>query len=113
MAVFLANTFSPLMLAPNTQAHIDEVTLEEVKEKLIVHKTRGDEVVSAVSHEVTARVLSAVLDQEVIFNRWNVKLTCGDTLIVMVPSFRAEVAREFTEEEVLSAPLRCFFVWCV
>lgn len=99
---YVGNTFSPLMLKKNHFAEVTEITLADARWMLL------EGFRSCISHEVTAKVLAVVLHQEITFNRINVSLKAGDTLIAVIPSFRAEVAREFTEEEVLSAPLRCF-----
>ncbi len=104
--VYLTNTFSPLMLSAESVNHakVLPISLAEARE----HLSQG--VVSAISHEVTAKILSAVLHRDIVFHRMNVSLNAGDVVIAVIPSFRAEVAREFTEEEVLGAPLRCFLI---
>lgn len=102
MNIFLTNTFSPLMLSAGTTAEIAEIGLTEIPPVT--------EMVSAISHEVTSAVLSAVLGGEVKFNRTNLTLKSGDTVFCVCPSFRAEVAREFTREEVENAPIRAFRV---
>jgi hypothetical protein len=64
--------------------------------------------VSAVSHEVTASILSALLGFPVPFNRVNLLLGRGDVVYCLIPSFRAEVAREFTRKEIEDAGIRIF-----
>ena len=97
---FLTNTFSPLMLKVGTRAEVRECTLAEIPA----------DIESAVGHEVTAKVISALLGQEVKFKRVNIALSAGDEVFCIAPNFRAEVAREFTKEEVEAAKFRCFHI---
>ena len=99
---YLTNTFSPLMLSPGARAEVDEIDLNDVP--------AVSTLTSAISHEVTAAVLSAVLGETVPFARINLILQPGDVVYCVCPSFRADVAREFTRAEVESAPLRVFLV---
>ena len=101
---YLTNTFSPAMLKPGREAKVEEISLEEVRELLGSHWT------SAVSHEITAVVLSKLLGLHVPFARIALALDHGDTLLCVIPNFRAIEAREFTREEVESAGYRCFLV---
>jgi hypothetical protein len=101
---FLTTTFSPAMLELGTVATVREISLDEAKGLLV------DGFVSAVGHEVTALILSAVLDTRIEFARVNLSLSARDCVVCVIPSFRADVAREFTSEEVEAAGLRCFVV---
>jgi len=92
------------MLQKGATAAVEEIELETARDLV------KDGFTSVISHEVTAKVVSAVLHTEVVFNRVNVTLKAGDVLVAVIPSFRAEIAREFTEEEVCAAPLRCFLI---
>ena len=102
---FLTNTFSPMMLGENGsydedgvliphKATIQEIELEDVKRGIIFGFN------SAVSHKITAEILSHILDTEVKFNRVNISLTNGDTVFCVIPKFRADIAREFTTQEI-------------
>ena len=97
---YIANTFSPMMLGRYEWAEVTPIDLDEIPVGLT----------SVVSHEVTARILSALLGEEVQFNRINLSLELGDTLYCVIPNFRAQEAREFTHEEVSEAGYRCFQV---
>jgi len=99
----LTTTFSPAMLKAGCKATVKETTLAEIKAKVKYCK-------SAVGHEITAAILSALLEQRIDFNRVNLSLDNGDCLYVVIPKFRANEAREFTHEEVTAAGFRCFFV---
>jgi len=103
--IFLATTFSPAMLGTRVEASVKEISLAEVKEELRLRNW-----VSAVSHEVTADILTVLLNREVEFNRVNLSLAAGDSVICVIPSFRASEAREFTREEVEAAGYRCFHI---
>jgi len=105
---FVTNTFSPMMLGEGTAARVQEITIKVARE--MVKDTPEGLRVSAVSHELTAPVISALLGVECQANRINVSLDSSDTLIAIIPGFRASVAREFTREEVEEAGARCFLV---
>lgn len=129
MTKFLATTFSPTMVQHDRDFSAKEISLSEAQEALrgscpvCGSPDRRDEgagaarhccapfvpgFTSAVGHEVTARVLTALLGFHVPFNRANLSLDDGDTVICVIPSFRANEAREFSREEVEAAGFRCF-----
>jgi hypothetical protein len=95
---YLATTFSPSMLAPECEAVVKGADLDECPADFE----------SAVGHEVTALILSALLKREVTFNRVNLVLESGDEMFCIIPGFRASEAREFSREEVVSKGFRCF-----
>ena len=99
---YIANTFSPMMLGALEWAEVTPIELDELP--------MMSQLTSVVSHEVTARVLSALMGEEVSFNRVNLILEIGDVLYCVIPNFRASEAREFTHEEVSGAGYRCFQV---
>lgn len=100
---YLTNTFSPAMLRGSYVV----VTIEQIHDGDELKKlTDGAE--SAISHEVTAKVLSALLGREIKFNRVNIALEKGDEVIAVIPSFRAQEAREFTEDEVRQAGFKAW-----
>jgi hypothetical protein len=104
MNIYLATTFSPMMLREKVAGYVREITLAQAK------KILQDPFVSAVGHEVTAEILSALLGRKVDFNRTSLVLKSGDQLICIIPKFRAEQAREFSRDEVEAAGYRCFQV---
>lgn len=101
---YLTNTFSPAMLAQHCGAIVEEMSLAQA----ILSIESG--FTSAVSHEVTANVLSALLKCHVPFNRINLTLYPADRVVCVIPKFRASEAREFTRSEVEGAGYRCFLV---
>jgi len=103
MTTYIATTFSPAMLGKGVNASVKEISLADVKERLA-------DCVSAVGHEITANVLTALLGCEVKFNRTNLTLRPGDSVICIIPNFRASESREFTQAEVEAAGYRCFHI---
>jgi hypothetical protein len=104
MAIYLSTTFSPMMLGGGVAGYVREITLAQAQDIL------QDGFVSAVGHEVTAGILSALLGKKIEFSRTNLALKSGDQVVCVIPKFRAEQAREFAKEEVEAAGYRCFQV---
>jgi hypothetical protein len=102
--IYLGNTFSPMMLRSGDIAEVSETNLSNITHFV------GDNFISIVSHQVTAKVLSALLNTEVEFNRINLTLVPGDVLYCIIPNFRSNEAREFTYDEVVDAGYRVFLV---
>ena len=102
---YLTTTFSPSMVASGIFCG-RAVSLDEAKEALGPEGT----FISAVGHEVTAGVLSALLGVRVPFARTNLALEPYDRVVVIIPRFRAEVAREFSREEVEAAGFSAYLV---
>lgn len=101
---WLTNTFSPLMVREGSFQG-EKISLERA---ISLIKDRGYQ--SAVGHEVTAQILTALIEMPVRFNRVNLSLNPMDEVIAIVPNFRADVAREFTREEVGAAGYSCFHI---
>ncbi|KXK11838.1 MAG: hypothetical protein UZ22_OP11002000238 [Microgenomates bacterium OLB23] len=103
---YIGNTFSPAMLkaGEGCVAVVEEIDITAIPRAILA------ECKSVVSHEVTAKILSAITGTEVSFNRVNIALTRGDVMYCIVPNFRANEAREFTEDEVRSSGFRAFLL---
>jgi hypothetical protein len=101
---YLTNAFSPSMLGEGGRGFVEAISLDEAKMALMAG------FYSAISHEVTASVVASLIGKVVDFNRTNITLKKGDTIIGIVPKFRAEVAREFTLAEITEAGYTCFRV---
>jgi hypothetical protein len=99
---YLANTFSPMM--------IKEGQFIGMPVSLSQAKAAAKDAKSVVGHELTAPVLSALLEMPVEFNRESLSLIPGDQVVCVIPKFRASEAREFTHEEVVSAGFQAFIV---
>jgi hypothetical protein len=103
MKKYIGNAFSPMMLSQDNKlfAAIVEIhSLDQIPKDCI----------SIVSHEVTAKVLSALLQKEIPFNRVNLELKVGNELFCIIPNFRANEAREFSYDEVNSYGYRIFHI---
>ena len=76
--IYLANSFSLQMLdlEKHSLVEVTPLTMQEVKELL------DSDFVSAVGHQDTAGVLTTLLGVDIPFNRINVTLTPGDSLVV-------------------------------
>ena len=105
MTTYIATTFSPAMLGKGVNASVREISLVEAKKEM-----RKNDWISAVGHENTANVLTALLGCEVKFSRMNLTLRPGDSVLCIIPNFRASESREFSREEVEAAGYRCFLI---
>jgi len=103
MDQWLTTTFSPMMLSQGTNAWISELQEIPSRERLMLFT-------SAVGHENTAKILSLKLGVAVNVNRINLTLKPGDLVLAAIPQFRAEQAREFSEEEIEQAEFRYFLI---
>ena len=92
---YITNTFSPSMVARGDFFGV-QINLDQAR-----RLANGAE--SAISHEISAPIVSALLQTVIPFNRVNLRLEPGDAVIAVIPKFRATVAREFTFEEVSKA----------
>ena len=101
---YLSTAFSPMMLGEGVKATVIECSIEGARRATPV-------ATSIVGHEITALVLSTLLGSKVAFNRSNVCLKAGDSMYVVIPNFRANEAREFTQTEVEAAGFRCFYIY--
>ena len=115
----LVNTFSPMMVKDGCHFIGRAATFEEIKAMVTspwpwARNDSGHSMWlctdSAISHEVTASILSVALDAKVPFERKNITLGHGDVAHVIIPNFRASEAREFSHKEVEAAGFRCFLV---
>ncbi|MFW6129746.1 MAG: STIV orfB116 family protein [Atribacterota bacterium] len=100
---YLTTAFSPMMLERYGEAYVAEIDIVELKENAVSCQ-------SVIGHENTAKIVSLLLGFNVGFNRDNIELKSGDFVYIIIPKFRANEAREFTEEEVVNSGFRCFKV---
>ncbi len=105
MRTYLSSTFSPMMLKSGMTAIVEEVPIEEARGILGAQSWE-----SSVGHEVTAKIIGTLFGFHVPFNRSNISIGHGDQLICVIPAFRADVAREFSHQEIVSAGYRAFLV---
>lgn len=100
---YLTSTFSPKMIKEG-RFEGDPISLQKAMSLAVNAK-------SFVGHEVTAKILSALLKQSVAFNRADVAAVPGDVIISITPDFRASEAREFSHDEVLQAGFVAFQIF--
>ena len=103
-AIILTNTFSPLMLKHG------DCKVREIREREALMLLKRDGFDSAISHEVTAELLTKRWGFPVEFNRVDLSVHRGMRIIAACPQFRADKAREFTKEEIEEAPWRFFSI---
>lgn len=99
---YVTTSFSPMMLKTGLSFVGQEVTIEKAK-KLI-----NEDTTSAVSHENTAKLLSSLFGLTILFNRVKLVLEPGDIIICIIPNFRTDQSREFTEMEISEEKPRAF-----
>ena len=100
MATFISNAFSISMISPlppqGRTVKVRPISLEEAKSLL-----REGEYISAVGHESTARVMSALLGVDIPPNRVSITLQPGDRVLVFQLSVRLAEGQVLSKEEVL------------
>ena len=94
--VYLTNTFSIAML-PTEEVQVNFKPIE-FKEARKILETKN--VISYISHQSTAQVLSELLKREISLNRSILKLKKGDTLIVFHIYQRPKERQVFSVEEL-------------
>ena len=104
MTVYLSTAFSLSMLSSGGKASVEEISKSDFLSSL------ADGFTSVVGHENTAAILTRIVGRTVDFRRVSIRLEDGDVMLVAVPQFRADQAREFTDEELKKASFRYFRV---
>jgi hypothetical protein len=107
MAKFIANAFSLSMLNMlNSEVNlvVREVTAEEVKKDL------KDSFTSAVGHQSTSEILSALLEVDIPVNRISIGLSKGDVLYVFQLLVRLNEGQILSAEEIKSIPHKFYKV---
>jgi len=103
--LYVANAFSLSMLDDKeVYLKVKEVDAETVKSML------KKPFVSAVGHESTAKLLTALLGVEVPYNRIQVRLQKGDRLLVFQLLTRLEEGRLLDEDELRRLPHKFYIV---
>ena len=100
---YLLNAFSPSMLVEG-EALIKPVNEDWFRGELLKGFT------SAVSHAITAEILSKRGGIPVKFNRKSVSLKPYNTALIAVPQVRFQEAREYTLAEVQNARFNFYVV---
>jgi Domain of unknown function (DUF1874). len=102
--LYVANAFSLSMLSKESYLMVKEVDIETVKAMLT------QPFISAVGHESTAKLLTALLGVEVPYNRIQVRLQKGDRLLVFQLLTRLEEGRVLDEDELRRLPHKFYIV---
>jgi hypothetical protein len=106
--LYIANAFSLGMLetSPTKEVllRIKEIDVETVKAMLT------QPFISAVGHESTAKLLTALLGVEVPYNRIQVRLQKGDRLLVFQLLTRLEEGKVLDEDELRRLPHKFYIV---
>jgi len=93
--------------------------VEEADEGLfrvqVQKKARAGVLVAAVGHETTAVLLKKRLNLEPFFKgslyaKINLSLRKGEIVYAAIPQFRTPETREFSDEEIVGAEFRFFFI---
>ena len=112
MKTFITSTFSPLMVQRG-RAKIRECKEREVY-RILLRTTPGERAAemweSAVSHKITARLISEKFGVQVPFNRINLSVASNARILAICPIFRANVAREYTANELEDVKWRYFII---
>jgi hypothetical protein len=105
MTLYLANAFSLGMLeGGETTLKVREISVDEATKHLLLGFK------SVVGHEVTAKVLSTLLNVKVDFNREAIKLRAGDMVIVFQLLTRLPEGKTLTEEEMQKLEFKFYLV---
>lgn len=95
MAVYVLNT--PVLPNPGTY-RLERITIEQAKELL------SEGFTSAIGHEATAEVLSALLDIPIPMNRIQISMEPGDKALVFRLLTRLPEGKVLSKEELLALP---------
>lgn len=100
--IYLSNAFSLGMLGKDeVQLTVKEVSLEEVKEI-------ASQAVSAIGHQSTADILTALLETPIQMNRLSIKLKEDDVLFVFQLLTRLPEGKILTAEELETLPYKFY-----
>jgi len=97
--VYISNAFSLSMINWPADLRVKSISLDEIREVL------GQGFVSAVGHEPTAKLFSALLGVEIPCNRVQIKLAIDDFLIVGQVMQRLPEGKVLTQEEIAQVPI--------
>jgi len=101
--VYLLNSpIIPIEEDMSCSVHVFKLkNVEEIKNILYtLIELRKYELISAIGHESTAKILSKLLDKEVNVNRIAVTVEEDDYIFAFTLEFRLPVGKELTEEEL-------------
>jgi hypothetical protein len=103
--LYIANAFSLGMLPGEVYLRVKEIDAQTTSEIL-----KSQQFISAVGHESTAKLLTALLGVEIPYNRIQVRLQKGDRLLVFQLLTRLEEGRVLDENELRRLPHKFYIV---
>jgi hypothetical protein len=100
---YLLNAFSPSMFADKESMGVffQKLTVKEARDYFNHAQSRKYNIVSAIGHEGTARLLSQILGHEVPFDRKQISLSRFDCGLIITLSFRPEEGKIYSYEELM------------
>lgn len=106
MDYYITTTFSPAMIAGNLKFHGEEINFG-VTNYLIQYNEIN--FIGKVAHENTAKLLEKKFSMKnSLFSRENLNITSPSIILAIIPQFRVDVSREYSDEEIASAVFRYF-----
>jgi hypothetical protein len=102
--LYIANAFSLGMLPGEVYLRVKEIDAQTTSEIL-----KSQQFISAIGHESTAKLLTALLGVEVPYNRIQVRLQKGDRLVFQLLT-RLEEGRVLDEDELRRLPHKFYIV---
>ena len=98
--IVLANAFSVNMLENDCSVRFKKVDLEDVRKFIVYAVKHNLEIKSVIGHESTAKILSELLNYNVVVNREAYKMQKNDLLIVFQLKTRLEEGKVLSKEEL-------------
>ena len=98
--IYVLNSFSLNMLEFDDMGRQADVTIVPLALPRVKELFDGKEIISAIGHESTAKVLSSIVGKEVPANRIQIKLNEGDVALVFQIMQRLEEGQVLSDEEI-------------
>ena len=100
---YLLNAFSPSMFSDKESMAVffQKLTVKEAKDYFNYAQERGYNIISAIGHEGTARLLSQILNHDIPFDRKQISLSRFDCGLIITLAFRPEEGRVYSYEELM------------
>jgi uncharacterized protein YbcI len=92
-----------------TTITVEEIDVSSARKIVTAFRERG-ELISAVGHESTASLLTAILGEDVAYNRVPIKLTDGDAVIVFQLLTRLDEGKVLTQAELWNLKYKFYLV---
>ncbi len=108
--VILANTFSPKMVQSGGKFWVEPVSFGAIKQSLDYWVGTGCDVISIISHEITAGILQGLGISEAVYHRQNYVFELGDLICCFIPDFRGQETRELEMDEIRDKAFKYYLV---